>query len=122
MHPSSFRFLRQLASHEPLVLRLRGGCMNPHLVEGAEVEVRRRRVYLPGDVVVFRTPAGDLAAHRLLGWRRRGFVTKGDGCVMHDGPVRRESIVGAVMSPVPLRARVLALAAYARIIARRLLR
>ena len=122
MHSSSFRFLRQLAGHEPLVLRVRGGCMTPQLVEGAEVSVRRRSVYLPGDVLVFWTPAGDLAAHRLLGWRRQGFVTRGDGCETHDAPVRREAIVGAVMTRVPLRARVRALAAYARIVARRLVR
>lgn len=120
MHPTSFRYLRELAANQRLVLRVRGQCMTPQLVEGAEVEVRRRRVYLPGDVLVFRTPAGDLAAHRLLGWRRRGFVTRGDGCETHDAPVRREMVVGVVMTRVPLRMRVRALAAYARIVARRL--
>jgi hypothetical protein len=122
VHFTSFRFLRQLAHDERLTLRLRGGCMTPHLEEGARVEVRRRRFYLPGDVLVFRTAAGDLAAHRLLGWRRRAFITKGDACVTHDGPVCREAIVGAVTTRVPLRVRVVALAAYARIVARRLLR
>jgi hypothetical protein len=93
--------------------------MTPQLVEGASVLVRARRVYLPGDVVVFRTPAGDLAAHRVLGWRPAGLVTKGDGCAIHDAPVRRSAIVGAAETDVPFSARLRAIVDFVRLVAGR---
>ena len=96
--------------------------MAPVLDDGAMVSVRARRFYFPGDVLVFRTNAGDLAAHRILGWRPAAFVTKGDGCEIHDAPVRQAAIVGAVELHVRLRDRVRALTHFARIAARRLLR
>lgn len=93
--------------------------MTPHLVEGASVVVRARRLYLPGDVVVFRTPAGDLTAHRVLGWRPAGLVTKGDGCALYDAPVPRSAIVGAAEIDVPVSARLGAIWQFARIVIRR---
>lgn len=96
--------------------------MAPLLDDGSMVQVRARRFYFPGDVLVFRTNAGDLAAHRILGWRPAAFVTKGDGCEIHDAPVRQESIVGAVEVDVRLRERARALSHFARIVVRRLLR
>lgn len=122
MHVISARALRELAAEEEISLRVRGACMSPHVGNGDVVRVRRRRVYLPGDVIVFRTSAGDLAAHRLLGWRPAGFVTRGDTCVVHDAPVRREEIVGRVQMRVSYRLRVRALAEFARIVVRRLFR
>jgi hypothetical protein len=105
-----------------LPLRIRGDCMAPELVDGATVVVKRRRLYLPGDIVVFRTPAGDLAAHRVLGWRPAGLVTKGDGCVAHDAPVPADALLGAVVSAVPLRSRVRALVDFVRLVGRRIMR
>lgn len=81
--------------------------------------VTPRKTYLPGDVVVFRTPAGDLAAHRVIGWRPAGLVTKGDGCVIHDAPVPADAIVGRVEGRVALRDRLRALATFAGILLRR---
>ena len=116
VNPAAFRFLRELASEERVTLRLRGDCMAPGLVDGEVVTVRRRRVYLPGDVIVFRTPAGDLAAHRVLGYRGRGVLTRGDHCAIHDSPVAREAIVGAVEGlRVKLRDRARALARFSTI-------
>ena len=118
----AFAFLRDLARNG-VPLRVRGGCMEPLIRSGDEVLVRRRRVYLPGDVIVFRTRAGDLAAHRILGYRWAGLVTQGDHCAEHDAPVGREAVVGAVAGfPVSLTSRVAALARLARIIRRRVLR
>jgi hypothetical protein len=113
---------RDAALDAGFTLRIRGGCMTPVFADGASVEVRARTFYLPGDVVVFRTNAGDLAAHRLLGWRRRALVTKGDGCELHDAPVSHAQILGAVTVPVPLRDRLRALGQYARIVWARLRR
>ena len=96
--------------------------MSPHLSHGDVVRVKRRRMYLPGDVVVFRTRAGDLAAHRLLGWRPAGFITRGDRCVVHDAPVPRRDILGAVQLRVSYRLRARAVMGFARIVLRRLFR
>ena len=123
MRPRTIAFLRELADAEPVTLRLRGDCMAPMLPSGASIRVQKRRFYLPGDVVVFRTPAGDLAAHRLLGYRRAGLVTKGDHCVDHDAPVPRSAVIGAIEGVrVRSRDRVRALAQLARIVVRRLRR
>lgn len=122
MNLSTFQALRELSSGAALPLRIRGGCMVPALDDGASVLVRARRFYLPGDVLVFRTNAGDLAAHRMLGWRRAALVTKGDGCEIHDAPVAPSSILGAVEQPVRIRDRVRALGHFAGIVARRMLR
>lgn len=122
MNVLTLEALRAVSRDTPVPLRIRGGCMTPLMDDGANVAVRARRLYLPGDVLVFRTKAGDLAAHRMLGWRAAGFVTKGDGCVVHDPPVARAHIVGAVEVRVALRDRVRAVRELARIIGRRLLR
>lgn len=116
MNLTAFRFLRELAAEERVTLRLRGECMEPGLADGDVVTVRRRRLYLPGDVIVFRTPAGDLAAHRVLGYRGRALVTSGDRCAIHDAPVARAAIVGAVDGVrVTLRERARALARFSAI-------
>lgn len=121
MNPRAFAFLRDLAHDEAVRVRVRGDCMEPLIRAGAEVAVRRRRLYLPGDVIVFRTNAGDLAAHRILGYRARGIVTKGDHCADHDAPVTRAQIVGAVDSlAISGTARLRALGNFAAIVGRRL--
>ena len=107
---------------ETLPFRIRGECMTPSLANGATVAVRPRRFYLPGDVLVFRTRGGDLAAHRMLGWRRAAIVTKGDTCEVHDPPVPRDAILGAVDLPVRVRDRVKAVLQLGRIVLRRLAR
>lgn len=96
--------------------------MTPAFGDGETVPVRERRVYFPGDILVFRTRAGDFAAHRMLGWRRAAVVTKGDRCEVHDPPVARNAIIGAVDVPVRVRDRVQALAQFGRIVLRRLAR
>ena len=122
MDSRAFDFLVDLA-RAGVPVRVRGGCMEPLICAGEEVMVRRRRVYLPGDVVVFRTRAGDLAAHRVLGYRPSGLVTQGDHCAEHDAPVGRGAVVGAVEGiAVSIGARVAAVARLARIVARRLAR
>jgi hypothetical protein len=120
MDARAFAFLRELAASEVVPVRVRGDCMAPLIAAGAEVAVRRRALYLPGDVIVFRTKAGDLAAHRVLGYRPLGLVTAGDHCSMHDAPVARAQIVGAVDAlAVGGAARLRALARFAAIIGRR---
>lgn len=124
MTEASLAVLRGLAAEEPLPLRVRGACMRSALHDGAVVRAHRKRLYLPGDVLVFRTPAGDLAAHRLLGYRlargRFAFVTRGDHCDVHDAPVAPDAIIGAVRDiRVSLADRATALARFATLVLRR---
>jgi signal peptidase I len=114
--------LRDLAREGSSTVVVRGACMEPLLHSGDALSVRARRLYLPGDVIVFRTPAGELAAHRVLGWRPAGLITKGDHCDVHDGPVARKEIVGAADVSVSVGARLSAIGALLKIIARRLAR
>ena len=122
MNGSAFQVLREISRDDVLSFRIRGECMSPAFADGAQVAVRARRFYLPGDVLVFRTNAGELAAHRMLGWRRAAVVTKGDGCEIHDAPVTPHSIIGAVDVPVRVRDRAKALLQFGRIVLRRLAR
>jgi signal peptidase I len=124
MHAHAFRFLKELAGEAPVSMRIAGDCMEPLIASGATISVRKQRFYLPGDVIVFRTPAGDIAAHRLLGYRMSGgraaLVTKGDRCTLHDAPVPLAMIVGAIAGvPVSMRARLAALSQLARIVSRK---
>jgi signal peptidase I len=122
MDRRAITLLRDLAREAESTVVVRGDCMEPLLSSGSEMRVRAKRVYLPGDVIVFRTRAGELAAHRVLGWRPAGLVTKGDHCSIHDAPVAGEAIVGAVRVDVPLRERFRAVAALARVVLRRFTR
>lgn len=122
MNSRTFTALREAARGERISIVVRGDCMQPQLRDGDAVDIRAKRVYWPGDVIVFRTRAGVLAVHRVLGWRAAGVVTRGDHCVDHDPPVARDAILGAVCMRVTLRDRVKALVRLARIIVRRVLR
>jgi Peptidase S24-like len=122
MNAPLFQAIREMTREHTLSLRIRGACMTPTLDDGTTVAVRARRFYFPGDVLVFRTNAGELAAHRMLGWRRAAVVTKGDGCEIHDAPVASHSIIGAVDVPVRVRDRAKALLQFGGIVLRRLAR
>lgn len=122
MDSRTFLALRDAAGTEPIAIVVRGDCMEPRLHAGHSVEVRARRIYLPGDVIVFRSRTGPLAIHRVLGWRPAGLITRGDHCAEHDPPVAREAIVGAVVLRVTVIDRLRALLQLARIIGRRVAR
>lgn len=113
--------LRTISRTGPVPVRVRGTCMAPAIADGAIVHVHARRMMWPGDVIV-AVRGSELVAHRVIGWRPRGIVTKGDGCVVHDLPVARRDIIGVADLRVPLRERMRALAAFAEIVWRRLSR
>jgi hypothetical protein len=105
-----FEALRGLAREGPVEVTVRGGCMAPQIADGDRVRVAASRLYLPGDVVVFRAGDGRLVAHRLLGYRpwagRLALVTRGDACPVHDAPVPLAAVLGRVADAHPsLRAR-----------------
>lgn len=100
IQPRAFEALRGLARDGAVEVTVRGGCMAPAFADGDRVRVIAARVYLPGDVVVFRAADGRLLAHRLLGYRpwagRLALVTRGDSCPVHDAPVPLAAVLGRV--------------------------
>jgi signal peptidase I len=104
-HPEVFEALRGLAREGPVEVTVRGGCMAPRIADGDRVRVAAARLYLPGDVVVFRAADGRLLVHRLLGYRPWGrglaLVTRGDSCPAHDAPVPRAAVLGRVADAAP---------------------
>jgi len=103
--PQVFEALRSLAREGPVEVCVRGDCMAPLFADGERVRVAAARVYVPGDVVVFRAADGRLVAHRLLGYRLHAgalaLVTRGDACPVHDAPVPLAAVLGRVATASP---------------------
>jgi hypothetical protein len=98
--------------------------MAPLFADGDRVRVTAARMYLPGDVVVFRAADSRLVAHRLLGYRpyagRIALVTRGDSCIVHDAPVPLAAVLGRIEAPRPtLAVRARALLRFLRLALRR---
>jgi hypothetical protein len=122
-----FEALRELAREAPVEVDVRGDCMAPLFSGGDRVRVAAARLYLPGDVVVFRAAEGGLVAHRLLGYRLHGgrlaLVTRGDACPVHDAPVPLAAVLGRVGAVRPtLAARAAALGRFFLLVLSRLRR
>ncbi len=79
----------------------RNQCMAPWIVEGDLLKVQRKKIYLPGDVIVVEGENG-LLVHRLLGWRpfrgQLSVVTAGDASPSIDHPVAVKQVLGKVVS------------------------
>lgn len=119
--------LRGFAREGTVAVRVRGGCMEPAIADGGQVQVAAARLYWPGDVVVWSAPDGGLVAHRLLGYRlHRGslaLVTRGDSAALHDSPVPLNRVLGRVTGvQVPFSARRRAALAFLKIGLSRLFR
>ncbi len=92
--------LRELGIEQRLRIRVRGFSMAPDLPDGATVEVSPRRIYLPGDVIAFVAPKGELRIHRVLGYKWHSphccLITKGDNASWIDPPVALDQVLGLV--------------------------
>jgi hypothetical protein len=106
--PVVFDALRAFVEEAPLELVVRGACMAPRLRDGDRVVVEPRRRYWPGDVVAFRSLAGPLLVHRLLGpVRRTGswwVLAQGDARSCPDEPVTWDQVLGKVRDSATGRA------------------
>jgi len=91
----------RLGHFESLRLTVRNQCMAPLLCDGDTVQTERGKHYYPGDVVVVPR-RGQLAIHRLLGYRRyQGnwcAVTAGDHSPSLDDPTPMNTILGKVIA------------------------
>ena len=109
---------------ETLRIRVRGHCMHG-LADGELVPVRRRRVYLPGEILLVRR-ADHFSAHRFLGyaWSRRGWLalTRADDAGRADPAAPIDRIEGSVRRAVTLRERARAARWYAQALLDRLRR
>lgn len=98
--PVVFDALRALVREGPVELVVRGRCMVPRLRDGDRIAVEPRRHYWPGDVVAFRSLAGPLLVHRLLGPTRRAgtwwLLAQGDALSRPDEPVTWDQVLGRV--------------------------
>jgi len=109
--------LRELSQQAPLELKVSGTCMAPLLPAATSVLVAPALLYLPGDLIVFRSHGGRLFTHRLIGiYRRRGrwrYLAQPDRASAPDGAVLHEQIIGRVcggevcreLAAIPLRHR-----------------
>ena len=92
--------LRELASSQPLRLRIQGDCMFPALKDGDAVMIRNRPIYWPGDILVFRGRKGQILIHRLLGFFPRrtkiDYLTKADAAINPDTSIPYQQIIGKV--------------------------
>ena len=108
---------------EAIEVRVRGLCMRG-LEDGARIRIRRRRFYLPGDIVMVRR-MDHWNIHRLLGVApgRRGWLvlTSADYGARHDPPRPLQELVGRVEQSVTLQDRLRALGGYVRVSVERVL-
>jgi len=92
--------LRSLDSHDILTLKVQGDCMWPSIGTGETVHIRRRKILLPGDILLQRNHSGHLTLHRLLGtYRRAGkwhYITRADRAHSADAAVGEERMIGKV--------------------------
>jgi signal peptidase I len=97
--------LRSLAAEEAVALSVAGSSMEPGLAAGDRVWIEARRLYWPGDRVVFATEGGSLLLHRVVGYRlhrgRWALLAQGDAAAAPDGPVPRGRVLGKVVRSEP---------------------
>jgi len=86
---------------EAFTLRIRGGCMQPLIIDRARVTVKRQAVYLPGDVVAYQNGIGQFVCHRFLGYVlwRNGWraMTRTDNAPQADALIQPGCLLGKVI-------------------------
>jgi signal peptidase I len=77
------------------LVRVASGSMEPALLPGTYVAVRRAAHYAPGDIVVYER-GRDLVIHRVIDVGRRSLITQGDANPAPDAPVPLTRVLGKV--------------------------
>ena len=92
--------LKSVAKKEALSILISGSCMSPLIKDGAMVQIRRKRGYLPGDILIKRDSLGQLVAHRLVGFYPRKrylyYVTRADNAATEDAAINSTQIIGRI--------------------------
>ena len=94
------QLLRDFCQEGTLTVRVRDECMSPALIDGERVIVTSRRIYWPGNILVFRYGDAGLRIHRLIAYRLKGrslqLITRGDRSESFDAPIHFEQVIGKV--------------------------
>ena len=117
-----FESIKDMANGEPLTLTIKGECMAGTLPDGGRVQVEKRDLYWPGDVIVYARLDDTMVSHRLLGYAHRGrgwlAITRADQSEVADRPFSTSRILGKVIRTdgktisVSTRQRALAVSGY----------
>ncbi|HZQ17795.1 MAG TPA: S24/S26 family peptidase [Terriglobales bacterium] len=88
-----------LASGHAFRFQARGQSMLPVIQDGEILHVwpLREEKLKPGDIILFRG-SEKFTAHRIVGTRADGYVTRGDSGIGIDGAVTRDQILGLVVA------------------------
>ena len=94
------QLLRDFCQEGTLTVRVRDECMTPAIFDGENVIVTSRRIYWPGDILVFRYGDTGLRIHRLIAYRFKGrslqLLTRGDRSESFDAPIHLDQVIGKV--------------------------
>jgi hypothetical protein len=94
------QLLRDFCQEGTLTVRVCDECMSPAIFDGERVIVTYRRIYWPGDILVFRYGDAGLRIHRLIAYRIKGRslqpITRGDKSEFFDAPIHLEQVIGKV--------------------------
>jgi len=94
------QLLRDFCQKGTLTFQVRDACMTPVIFDGENVIVTSRRLYWPGDILVFHQGDGSLRIHRLIAYRLKGrslqLLTRGDRSESFDAPIHFDQVIGKV--------------------------
>ncbi len=94
------QILQTLMQKDSVTVHVCGMCMAPLITADAQLRVRRRRIYLPGDIVVFTTADNRYLVHRIIGLYRKGgrwkYLTQADNCARPDAAIGQDALLGRV--------------------------
>ncbi len=94
------QILQTLMQKDSVTVHVCGTCMAPLITADAQLRVRRCRIYLPGDIVVFATADNRYLVHRIIGiYRKEGrwkYLTLADNGARPDAAIGQDAILGKV--------------------------
>jgi signal peptidase I len=77
--------------------RAKGRSMLPTINDGDILYAESATRFEFGDIVLFREGT-EFKAHRIIGKRHQGFITRGDAGMEPDGEIRKDQILGKVVA------------------------
>jgi hypothetical protein len=96
-----FKNIKALGMQVPLTLVINGDCMTGVLHDGCRVVTEYRRLYCPGDIIIYARGDDVLVSHRFLGYvlRRRGWLalTRADQSLITDAPCPVARVLGKII-------------------------